>query len=241
MAATIRYDDGMTQTPAAAGRVAFLKTVSPGELMIHEIYRSLQGESCYAGLPCVFVRTTGCSLRCSWCDTPHAFNRGERMPREEVLAQALAFDTLLVEVTGGEPLEQPDVIPLLAELADAGRTVLLETSGALDIAEVDRRVHVIMDLKCPDSGECDRNLWANLDHLKPTDEIKFVIASARDWQWAERTIREHRLDDRFRVLVSGVFGLNLADLAAWVLASKLNVRMQLQMHKYIWDPAARGV
>ncbi len=241
MAATFRYDDGMTQTPAAAGRVAFLKTVPPGELMIHEIYRSLQGESTYAGLPCVFVRTTGCSLRCSWCDTPHAFNRGERMPREEVLAQALAFDTPLVEVTGGEPLEQPDVIPLLAELADAGRTVLLETSGALDISQVDRRVHVIMDLKCPDSGECDRNLWANLDHLKPTDEIKFVIASARDWQWAERTIREHRLDERFRVLVSGVYGLNLADLAAWVLASKLNVRMQLQMHKYIWDPTARGV
>jgi 7-carboxy-7-deazaguanine synthase len=231
----------MILPPAVAGRVAFLQTVPPGELMIHEIYRSLQGESRYAGLPCVFVRTTGCSLRCTWCDTPHAFNKGERMARREVLARALAFDTPLVEVTGGEPLEQPDVLLLMTELADAGRTVLLETSGALDLAPVDRRVHIIMDLKCPDSGECARNLWSNLEHLKPTDEIKFVVASPKDWQWAEKTIREHRLAERFGVLVSGVYGLDLADLAARVLASGLNVRMQLQMHKYIWDPNARGV
>ena len=239
--ARFRYDNAMSLSPSVAGRVAFLQTVPPGDLLIHEIYRSLQGESAYAGLPCVFVRTTGCSLRCTWCDTPHAFNRGERMPREEVLAQALAFETPLVEITGGEPLEQPAVLPLMAELCDAGSTVLLETSGALDISQVDRRVHIIMDLKCPDSGECDRNLWANLEHLKPTDEIKFVIATARDWAWTETAVRENCLDERFRVLVSGVYGLDLADLAAWVLASKRNVRMQLQMHKYIWDPAARGV
>lgn len=239
--ARFRYDDSMSLSPSVAGRVAFLQTVPPGDLLIHEIYRSLQGESAYAGLPCVFVRTTGCSLRCKWCDTPHAFNRGERMPRADVLAQALAFETPLVEITGGEPLEQPDVLPLMAELADAGRTVLLETSGGLDVSRVDRRVHIIMDLKCPDSGECDRNLWANLEHLKPTDEIKFVIATPRDWAWTEKTVREHQLDERCRVLVSGVYGLDLADLAAWVLASKLNVRMQLQMHKYIWDPTARGV
>jgi 7-carboxy-7-deazaguanine synthase len=231
----------MTAAPSIAGRVALLQAVPPGELLIHEIYRSLQGESKFAGRPCVFVRTTGCSLRCKWCDTPHAFTQGRRMPRAVVLAQALAFDTELVEVTGGEPLEQPEVLPLMAELCDAGRTVLLETSGALDLAGVDRRVHVIMDLKCPDSGEGDRNRFANLELLKASDEIKFVVASRRDWEWAERTIRAHRLDARFGVLVSGVYGVNLADLAAWVLASRLDVRMQLQMHKYVWDPAARGV
>lgn len=231
----------MTALPTIAGRVALLKGVPPGELLIHEIYRSLQGESTFAGLPCVFVRTTGCSLRCRWCDTPHAFNRGVRMPRAEVVAKVLSLHTPLVEVTGGEPLEQAETLPLMAELCDAGKTVLLETSGALDLDGVDRRVHIIMDLKCPDSGESDRNRWANLDGLKPTDEIKFVIASERDWRWAEATIRERRLDTRFGVLVSGVFGVNLADLAAWVLASRLTVRMQLQMHKYIWDPAARGV
>ncbi len=231
----------MNRLPTIAGRVAFLQTVPPGELLIHEIYRSLQGESRYAGLPCVFIRTTGCSLRCTWCDTPHAFNKGERLPRTEVLAQALAYHTPLVEITGGEPLEQPDVLPLMTELCDAGKTVLLETSGALDIGPVDRRVHIIMDLKCPDSGECERNLWTNLEHLKPTDEIKFVIATARDWSWTEHTIRERNLDRRFEILVSGVYGLDLSELASWVLASGLNIRMQLQLHKYIWDPTARGV
>ncbi|WP_218575348.1 radical SAM protein [Limnoglobus roseus] len=231
----------MSAEPKVAGRVALLQAVPPGELLIHELYRSLQGESRYAGLPCVFVRTTGCSLRCTWCDTPYAFTRGERMSRTDVVTKALAFDTPLIEITGGEPLEQPEVLPLMAALCDAGKTVLLETSGALDISKVDRRVHVIMDLKCPDSGECGRNLWANLDHLKPSDEIKFVIASERDWRWAEAIIRERRLDLRFGVLASGVFGVNLADLAAWVLASRLTVRMQLQMHKYVWEPNTRGV
>ena len=150
----------------------------PGELLIHEIYRSVQGESTFAGLPCVFVRTSVCDLRCKWCDTPHAFAHGERMTRAAVLEAALAFDCPLVELTGGEPLLQPDVFPLMTALCDAGKTVLLETSGAHDIGPVDPRVHVVMDLKCPDSGECDRNLWANLDRLKPTDQIKLVIASA---------------------------------------------------------------
>jgi 7-carboxy-7-deazaguanine synthase len=231
----------MVTATTIAGRVALLQAVPSGEMLIHEIYRSLQGESKFAGRPCVFVRTTGCSLRCKWCDTPHAFTQGRRMPRADVLAQALAFDTELVELTGGEPLEQAEVLPLMAALCDAGRTVLLETSGALDISGVDRRVHVIMDLKCPDSGEADRNRFENLEHLKPTDEIKFVVASRRDWEWTERTVREYRLDARFGVLVSGVYGVNLADLAAWVLASRLDVRMQLQLHKYVWDPAARGV
>ncbi len=233
----------MAAVPAAAAhRVALLQTVPPGELLIHEIYRSVQGESTFAGLPCVFVRTAVCDSRCKWCDTPHAFTQGERMTRAAVLAKALAYDCPLVEITGGEPLLQPEVLPLMAELCDAGRTVLLETSGAHDVGPVDRRVHVIMDLKCPDSGECDRNFWPNLDRLKPTDQIKFVIASRRDWEWTASIVREHHLDERFTVLVSTAFGaVTPRDLAEWLLASGLNLRMQLQMHKYIWDPAARGV
>jgi len=227
----------------AAHRVALLRDVPPGELLVHEIYRSLQGESTFAGRPCVFIRTAVCDLRCSWCDTPHAFNQGERLTRAEVLNQALAFDCPLVEVTGGEPLLQPDVLPLMAELADAGRTVLLETSGSHDVSGVDPRVRIVMDLKCPDSGESHRNLWSNLDALKTRDEIKFVIASRSDWEWAAEVIREHRLEDRFEVLISRAFeSVNARDLAEWTLASGLErVRYQLQLHKYIWEPAARGV
>ena len=229
--------------PEARNRVSLLRSLAPGDLLIHEVYRSIQGESTFAGLPCVFVRTSVCDLRCSWCDTPHAFTHGERMPRAAVLERVLAFDCPLVELTGGEPLLQPDVIPLMADLADAGKTVLLETSGAHDIADVDPRVHIIMDLKCPDSGEEHRNRWANLDVLKPTDQIKFVIASRRDFDWAVNAIRTHRLDERFTCLVSAVFGsITTLDLANCLLDSGLTrVRMQLQMHKYIWEPTARGV
>jgi 7-carboxy-7-deazaguanine synthase len=228
---------------SAQHRVSLLREVPPGELLVHEIYRSIQGESTFAGLPCVFIRTAVCDLRCSWCDTPHAFNHGERMPRREVLRQALALECPLVELTGGEPLLQPDVLPLMSELADAGRTVLLETSGAHDVSGVDPRVHIIMDLKCPDSGESQRNWWPNLDALKDGDEVKFVIASRADWDWAIGVIREHRLQDRLHCLVSTSFGeVRPADLAAWLLDADLpNVRMQIQMHKVIWDPNARGV
>jgi len=241
MTASIRPLD--TVPRQAAHRVALLRDVPPGELLIHEIYESIQGESTFAGLPCVFIRAAVCDLRCSWCDTPHAFTQGERMPRAAVLDRALAFDCPLVEVTGGEPLLQPDVLPLMTELCDAGRTVLLETSGAHDVSGVDPRVHVILDLKCPDSGESERNWWPNLDALKATDEVKFVIASRRDWEWTEATIREHRLDERFTCLVSTAFGeVSPAQLAEWLLASGLHrVRLQLQLHKYIWDPKARGV
>lgn len=232
----------MNALPTLSNRMAPLDRLQPGELLIHEIYLSLQGESTFAGLPCVFVRTSVCDLRCSWCDTPHAFTQGERMSREQVLARALAFDCPLVEITGGEPLLQDEVYPLMTALADAGRTVLLETSGAHSVARVDPRVHIIMDLKCPDSGESERNDWSNLDRLKPTDQIKFVISSRADWDWTEATIRQHQLDQRFHCLVSASFGsVALADLADWVLQSGLNLRMQLQMHKYIWDPKARGV
>lgn len=229
--------------PEGRHRVALLRDVPAGDLLIHEIYLSVQGESTFAGLPCVFVRTSVCDLRCKWCDTPHAFNRGARMARAEVLAQALAFDCPLVEITGGEPLLQPDVPVLMTELCDAGRTVLLETSGAHDLSAVDPRVHIIADLKCPDSGESHRNRWANLDVLKPTDQIKFVIASRADWDWAADAIRTHRLDERFTCLVSCVFSsVRPVELVGWLLAARLpRVRMQLQMHKYIWDPAERGV
>lgn len=228
--------------PYPAHRVALLNSKPVGDLLIHEIYRSLQGESTFAGLPCVFIRTTVCGQRCSWCDTPHAFTEGTPIAAAEVLRQVLAYDCPLVELTGGEPLLQPEVFPLMTALADAGKTVLLETGGAESIEHVDRRVHVIMDLKCPDSGECDRNRLANIDLLKPTDEIKFVIASRRDFEWADRTIREHRLDERFSILISAVFGkVELVDLANWLIDSGLNIRMQLQMHKYIWGPTTRGV
>jgi 7-carboxy-7-deazaguanine synthase len=225
-----------------AHRVALLDGLPVDELLIHELYRSLQGESSYAGLPCVFIRTAVCDFRCTWCDTPHAFSRGERMTRSEVLAKALDFDTPLVELTGGEPLLQPAVLPLMTDLCDAGKTVLLETSGGRDIAAVDRRVHIIMDLKCPHSGECQSNYWPNIDQLKPTDEIKFVVSNRTDWEWTVTIIRQHSLDERFRVLVSGTFGaVTPLDLAEWVLESGLNIRFQLQLHKSIWDPKARGV
>ncbi len=223
-------------------RVALLADPPPGQLLIHEIYRSIQGESTFAGLACVFVRLAVCDSRCVWCDTPHAFNQGEWLPVEEVLRHALAFDCPLVEVTGGEPLLQGDVLKLLTGLADAGRTVLLETSGAHDVGPVDSRVHVIMDLKCPDSGECERNFWPNLDRLKPSDQIKFVIASRRDFDWTVGIVRQHDLAERFAVLVSPVQEqVSRRDLAEWVLASGLPVRLQVQLHKIIWDPAARGV
>ena len=212
-------------------------------LVIHEIYASIQGESTFAGLPCTFVRTTGCNLRCVWCDTPQAFHGGTRMPRADVLARALSFGTPLVEVTGGEPLLQPGVIPLLRELCDAGRTVLVETSGEADVSGVDRRVHKIMDLKCPGSGEGHRNRWSNLEHIGGHDEIKFVLADRRDYEWMRDTIRERRLVERTpQLLASTVFGrLATKDLVGWVLEDRLPVRVQLQMHKYVWPPDATGV
>ncbi|HLK37833.1 MAG TPA: radical SAM protein [Polyangiaceae bacterium] len=212
-------------------------------LVIHEIYASIQGESTFAGLPCAFVRTTGCNLRCAWCDTPQAFHGGTRMTRQDVLARTLDLGTPLVELTGGEPLLQPGVFPLMTELCDSGRTVLVETSGEADVARVDGRVHKIMDLKCPGSGEAHRNRWTNLDHVRASDEIKFVLADRGDYEWARTQIRERRLAERTpNLLMSTVFGrLAPRDVVAWVLEDRLRVRVQLQMHKYIWEPEATGV
>src|SRR5580698_7057526 len=212
-------------------------------LVIHEIYASIQGESTFAGLPCTFVRTTGCNLRCTWCDTPQAFHGGARMLRSDVLARALSFGTQVVELTGGEPLLQPGVLPLMTELCDAGRTVLVETSGEADVSKVDPRVHKIMDLKCPGSGESHRNRWPNLAHIGPRDEIKFVLSDRADYEWMRTTVRERALAERTpNLLASTVFGkLAPRELVAWVLEDRLPVRVQLQMHKYVWAPDATGV
>ena len=212
-------------------------------LTIHEIYESIQGESSFAGMRCVFVRTTGCNLRCSWCDTEQAFYGGTRMARSEVLERALSFDAELVEITGGEPLLQPGVLPLMTELCEAGRTVLLETSGERDVSAVDPRVHKIMDLKAPASNECHRNRYENLEHLTERDEIKFVLQDRADYEWMRQTMADHGLSEGpARLLASCVFGkLSPKKLVEWVLADGLDVRVQLQMHKYIWDPEATGV
>ena len=228
--------------PEHRPRLAPLAGLPAGHLLVHEIYRSVQGESTFAGLPCTFVRLTGCHVRCAWCDTPHAFKEGTRFTVGEVVEKALALDCPLVEITGGEPLLQDGVYDLMCGLADRGKTVLLETSGTLPVDRVDRRVRIVMDLKCPDSGECDKNRFENLDHLKPGDEIKFVIASRLDFDWTVQTVHERGLEGRFELLVGAVFDrVKPADLVDWLLASGLNLRMQLQMHKYIWDPKARGV
>ncbi|MGB0678404.1 MAG: radical SAM protein [Polyangiales bacterium] len=212
-------------------------------LLVHEIYASIQGESSFAGLPCAFVRLSGCNLRCRWCDTPQAFTGGERMTVAAVLQAALALGTPLVELTGGEPLLQPSSLPLLRQLCDAGRTVLLETSGERCIAAVDPRVHRIVDFKAPGSGEVTRNRWQNVAHLGPRDEVKFVLTCRQDYEWARARIAEHRLHERVRhVLLSCAWDHLPADhLVAWMLEDRLPARFQLQMHKYIWSPEAQGV
>lgn len=211
-------------------------------LRVTEIYKSIQGESSYAGFPCIFIRLTGCSLRCRWCDTTYGFHGGTDMEVDAVLARVQELGVSLVELTGGEPLEQADAIPLMRQLVDAGLKVLIETSGAVSIAEVPPEVHVIMDLKCPDSKMSDRNHWPNIALLKPSDEIKFVIASRADFDWAAAVVRERRLRGVCGLLFSPAFGLTKnQDLAEWIVESGLPVRMQLQMHKYIWHPRAKGV
>ena len=216
---------------------------STDPIRIHEIYESIQGESTFAGLPCTFVRLSRCNLRCRWCDTPKAFEGGTQLTVADVLERALAFGTPLVELTGGEPLLQPGAIPLLRELCDAGRTVLLETSGERDISEVDPRVHRIMDLKAPGSDESHRNRWENIGHLTERDEVKVVLSDRSDYDWAKDVIDEHRLVDRVNaVLLSCVWGeLDPKDLVRWVLEDKLRVRVQVQMHKVIWDAETQGV
>jgi 7-carboxy-7-deazaguanine synthase len=210
--------------------------------MVTEVYASIQGESTYAGEPCVFVRLTGCNLRCVWCDTAYAFHEGERRAVEEILRQVLSFEIPMVEITGGEPLLQPGVHALMASLAEAGKTVLLETSGSLDISSVDPRIIRIVDIKCPGSQEMEKNRWENLDFLRPQDELKFVLAGREDYEWARDQVCERRLADRCTVLFGPVWdALAPRDLAGWILEDRLPVRMQIQLHKYVWSPDTRGV
>lgn len=212
-------------------------------LRVNEIFFSIQGESTRAGMPCVFVRLTGCNLRCVWCDTEYAFREGRQMAIAEIVDRVRAYRCELVEVTGGEPMLQKGIHALFAALLDAGMTVMLETSGERDLGRVDPRVIKIMDLKCPGSGESERNRWSNLDTLGERDEVKFVLADRRDYEWARDAIGSRRIAERVNaVLISPAFGLlEPRKLAEWILADRLPARMQLQMHKHIWPPSMRGV
>lgn len=243
-------------------------------LVVNEVYLSLQGESTFAGLPCVFVRLTACNLRCSYCDTAYAFTEGEKQPVEEILSQvrrlARPFGSFkseignlklpLVELTGGEPLLQPHALPLMRTLCDDGFTVLIETSGAHDISKIDPRVRRIMDLKCPSSGELARNRFENIPHLRATDEVKFVLGTWEDYEWAREQITAHRLAEICPILFSwvqplspeqqhpslkkvptGLTSITRQELAEKMAADALPVRFQLQMHKFIWPAEQRGV
>lgn len=211
-------------------------------LRVTEIFHSIQGESTFAGQPCVFVRLTGCPLRCAWCDTDYAFYGGAEQSLDEMMAAVRGYQCPLVEVTGGEPLAQPHAVELLRRLCDDGFTVLLETSGALDTSAVDPRVRIILDVKCPGSGMADRMHWPNVERLRPQDEAKFVIQDRVDYKWAKDRIARYGLAGRCTILFSPVFGiLEPRQLAEWVLADRLPVRFQVQMHKYIWAPDMRGV
>ena len=211
-------------------------------LTVNEIFHSIQ-ESTHAGRPCVFVRLTACDLRCSWCDTPYAFHEGSRMTVEDVVSRVREYGCDVVEITGGEPLLQKDVYPLMRRLLDEGRTVMLETGGHLSVDEVPDGVVRVIDVKCPCRGESEKVHWANLDRLRPTDEMKFVIGDRADYEFARDVVAKHDLPSRAAaVLFSPVHGvMNARELAEWILADRLPVRLQLQAHKYIWDPQTRGV
>ena len=212
-------------------------------LTVNEIFHSIQGESTHAGRPCVFVRLTACDLRCAWCDTPYAFYEGRKMSLDEVIAAVDDYRCSLVELTGGEPLLQKDVYPLMTRLLESGKTVLVETGGHVSLVDVPLSVHKIMDVKCPGSGEAHRMDWSNLDRLSPIDEVKFVIRDRADYEYARAVVSKHELDRKVAaVLFSPVHGvLDPRTISEWVLADRLAVRVQLQVHKYIWDPQTRGV
>ncbi len=212
-------------------------------LKINEIFYSIQGESTYAGLPCLFIRLMGCDLRCSYCDTEYAFFEGKSKSLSEILSVAQQQGASLIEVTGGEPLLQRNVHPLMSLLCDEGYEVLIETSGAHDISKIDPRVKVIMDLKCPSSGELERNRMENIPYLKKKDQLKFVMGSREDYEWLKGMIQTHQLNERVgAILVSPVFGkIDLQSMAKWILEDHLPVRFQVQLHKIIWEPMTRGV
>ena len=212
-------------------------------LLVNEIFFSIQGESSHAGRPCVFVRLTGCDLRCTWCDTAYAFDEGRKLTVDEVTSVVEGHGCRLVEITGGEPLRQEDVYPLMQRLLASGKTVLLETGGHVDISRVPEPVVKVVDIKCPGSGESERTDLDNLGRLAPHDEIKFVIRDRVDYEFARELVQRHAVDARCAaILFSPVHGvLDPTRLSEWVLADHLPVRVQLQLHKYLWDPDRRGV
>ena len=211
-------------------------------LTVNEVFLSIQGEGTRAGLPCLFVRLTGCPLRCTWCDSAYAFHEGTRRSEDEVVAELLAHTCRLVTLTGGEPLAQAAAFPFVTRLLDAGFTVLVETSGHISIADLDPRAVAILDVKCPGSGESERMDWTNVDRLRAKDEAKFVIADRRDYEWARDLVRERRLGERCTVLFSPVHGaVDPGALGRWILDDGLPVRLQVQLHKYLWPGVERGV
>lgn len=210
-------------------------------MRITEIFHSIQGESTHAGRPCVFVRLTGCNLRCRWCDSEYTFTGGEKLSLEDVVERVKSYGCKLVEITGGEPLAQSEAFALIKRLLDDGFEVLIETSGSIDVTPVDPRAKLIYDIKCPGSGEAAKNRWSNLDILRPHDEIKFVLADRADYDWARQVIADRSLD-RWTILFSPVWGeLELKPLAEWMLADRLPARLQTQLHKHIWGPDVKGV
>ncbi|MGB7202117.1 MAG: radical SAM protein [Pyrinomonadaceae bacterium] len=214
------------------------------ELRVTEIFLSIQGESSHAGRPCAFVRLTGCPMRCVWCDSEYTFTGGEQISFDAIFEKLDEFGCNLVEVTGGEPLAQKNVFPFITELCERGYEVLIETGGYVSTEEVDSRAAIILDVKCPASGEAERNHWPNLERLRPAiDEVKFVIADLDDWQFAKDVIAKYNLENHAKeVLISPVHGIeNLAEIAEEVSRSKLKVRLNLQLHKFIWGANARGV
>lgn len=211
-------------------------------LKVNEIYFSVQGESTKAGLPCVFIRLTYCNLRCTYCDTEYAFYEGKDLTVDQILSEVNKYGCKLVEVTGGEPLFQNECLDLMNRLCNEGFEVLLETGGSLSIKEVDEKVKIIMDLKCPSSGMLKKNLYENINYLKSKDEVKFVIGTKEDYEWTKEILQKYNLTSKCEVLFSVVFSkLEPVTLVEWMLADKLNVRFQLQMHKFIWEPNAKGV
>jgi len=212
-------------------------------LKINEIYFSIQGESSYAGLPCVFIRLTGCNLRCTYCDTEYAFYEGQDYSVKDVIAKVGEYDCKLVEITGGEPLVQDqECRELMTTLCNKGYEVMLETGGSLPINEIDNRVKIVMDLKCPSSGMMKKNLYDNINFLKKNDELKFVMGSREDYEWTKEIIKNYRLEEKCELLFSVVFGkLEPLDLVEWMLQDKVKARFQLQMHKFIWQPDKKGV
>jgi len=223
-------------------QLSFAAPPIPASLRVTEIFHSIQGESRFMGTPCVFVRLTGCPLRCTWCDTDYAFQGGSDFSIPDILTQVQQFDCRMVEITGGEPLAQPGVNHLIRTLCDQDFQVLLETSGAIDVSSVDLRAMIVLDVKCPGSEMTHRMHWENLQHLSQKDDAKFVIKDRCDYDWAVQVVHQYKLFDRCMVFFSPVFGeLELQQLAEWILRDRLPVRVQVQLHKFIWDPQARGV